>query len=70
MYDQHVFGMIGQIAPSDRGEMEITTVNNLYIEKGQLEYSFVHGRWTDAGTFQSLNEANQLLLANENRILS
>jgi glucose-1-phosphate thymidylyltransferase len=70
MYDQHVFDMIGQIAPSDRGEMEITTVNNLYIEKGQLEYSFVHGRWTDAGTFQSLNEANQLLLANENRILS
>ena len=42
----------------------------MYIALGQLQYSFVRGRWTDAGTFESLNEANALLLDNESRILS
>lgn len=70
MYDEQVFEFIRETKPSDRGEMEITTVNNAYIAKGQLKYSFVKGRWTDAGTFASLNEANTLLLANDNRILT
>lgn len=69
MYDSQVFDMIDNITPSERGEMEITAVNNLYIESGQLQYSFVHGNWTDAGTLLSLNEANQLMLKNNNRIL-
>jgi glucose-1-phosphate thymidylyltransferase len=69
MYDDQVFGLIKQILPSARGELEITSINNIYLEKGQLEYSFVKGIWTDAGTFESLNEANILLLNNENEIL-
>lgn len=70
MYDDKVFDLIRDIKPSARGELEITAVNNLYIKLGWLKYSFVRGGWTDAGTFDSLNEANALLLANDNRILS
>jgi len=68
-YDDRVFEIIDTIEPSVRGELEITAVNNRYIEKGQLQYSFVQGRWTDAGTFESLREANALLLSIDNRIL-
>jgi glucose-1-phosphate thymidylyltransferase len=68
MYDDQVFEMIGQTKPSERGELEITTVNNLYIAKGQLEYGIVKGRWTDAGTFESLVEASRLLLELNNDI--
>jgi glucose-1-phosphate thymidylyltransferase len=70
MYDSLVFDIIDNILPSGRGELEITSVNNEYIARQQLEYSFVRGRWTDAGTFESLNEANLLLLRNNNEILS
>jgi len=69
MYDNKVFDLIRDTKPSARGELEITAVNNLYIKLGWLEYSFVHGRWTDAGTFESLAEANSILLANRNNIL-
>lgn len=69
MYDDQVFDIIRMINPSTRGEMEITTVNNLYIKQGKMEYSFIHGRWTDAGTYESLNEANYILWANNNKIL-
>ena len=68
MYDNKVFDIIRDTAPSARGEMEITTVNNVYIRLGWLQYGFVKGRWTDAGTFESLIEANALLLSNANRI--
>lgn len=61
MYDSRVFDMIRRISPSGRGELEITAVNNLYIEEGQLEYGFVRGRWVDAGTFESWFEANRIL---------
>jgi glucose-1-phosphate thymidylyltransferase len=69
MYDNKVFDLIRDTKPSARGELEITAVNNLYIKLGWLEYSFVQGRWTDAGTFESLSEANSILLANRNNIL-
>jgi len=69
MYDNQVFDLIREIKPSQRGELEITAVNNLYIKKGQLRHSIVQGRWTDAGTFESLQEANSILLENDNRIL-
>jgi glucose-1-phosphate thymidylyltransferase len=69
MYDPQVFDLIRQTKPSERGEMEITTVNNLYIRQGQLKYSFVEGAWTDAGTFESLNEANEILNEHDNRIV-
>ena len=68
MYDEHVFEIIGRTQRSARGEFEITTVNNLYIEESQLEYGFVKGRWTDAGTFESLIEAGRLLLELGNQI--
>lgn len=69
-YDERVFDIIAGIQPSARGELEITAVNNRYIELGQLKYSFVRGRWTDAGTFESLAEANELLLSIDNQIRS
>ena len=70
MYDQNVFDYIQAVRPSHRGELEITSVNNIYIDRGTLQYGFVKGRWTDAGTFDSYNEANSLLLSIGNRILS
>jgi len=70
MYDHNVFDIIEGIEPSARGELEITSVNNSYIAQGELQYSFVQGGWTDAGTFDSLYEANTMLLGNENKILT
>ena len=69
MYDSQVFDIIDRIDLSERGELEITSVNNEYIARGQLQYSFMRGRWTDAGTFESLNEANEMLLRNDNKII-
>lgn len=70
MYDSQVFDLIQQIKPSTRGELEITAVNNLYVQKGQLKFSHIEGAWTDAGTFESLNEAHLILIKNNNRILT
>ena len=61
-YDGSVFDIIRTIEPSARGEYEITAVNNAYIQRGELVYSFVQGKWVDAGTFDSLSEAHQILL--------
>ena len=60
-YDGRVFDMIRILKPSARGELEITHVNQAYIEKGQLAYDILDGWWTDAGTFESLNGANELV---------
>ena len=69
MYDAQVFDIIRSTPRSPRGEMEITSVNNVYIERAQLEYDVCRGRWTDAGTMDSLRDANELLSAQHNRIL-
>lgn len=61
-YDYSVFEIIKTINPSPRGEYEITSVNNVYIERGQLQHSFLQGEWIDAGTFEALMEANNLLM--------
>ncbi|MDE0484351.1 MAG: sugar phosphate nucleotidyltransferase [Candidatus Poribacteria bacterium] len=61
-YDSLVFDVIRTIEPSARGEYEITSVNNVYIERGQLEHSLLQGEWIDAGTFDSLTKAHQILL--------
>jgi glucose-1-phosphate thymidylyltransferase len=61
-YDSAVFDIIRKLEPSTRGELEITDVNNAYIAKGQLEYDVLDGWWTDAGTFESLNRANELVI--------
>ncbi|RLB04507.1 MAG: spore coat protein [Deltaproteobacteria bacterium] len=61
MYDNTVFEIIKTLKPSDRGELEITDVNNAYIERGQLTWEVLDGWWTDAGTFDSLLRASQLV---------
>jgi glucose-1-phosphate thymidylyltransferase len=60
-YDQTVFDFIKTLKPSNRGEMEITDVNNCYIEKGLMTWDLLEGWWTDAGTFESLLRANKLV---------
>lgn len=67
-YDEKVFDVIRTTTISARGELEITSVNNAYINIQQLQYSICHGRWTDAGTFDSLFEANRLLMDNQNQL--
>ena len=69
MYDPRVWRIIREAKPSERGELEITGVNNEFVRRGQLEYGLVQGRWTDAGTFESLSQANEILLANDNEVL-
>ena len=61
MYDPSVFEKIRKVVPSKRGELEITDVNNLYIQEGALTYSILDGWWTDAGTFESLLRAQNLV---------
>lgn len=59
MYDNRIFDVIKTLKPSKRGELEITDVNNWYIDDGSLTYDILNGRWTDAGTFSSLFKANE-----------
>ncbi len=68
-YDNQLFDVIRMITPSARGELEITSVNNVYIKQGQLYYDHCKGRWTDAGTFESYAEASRFMNENGNRIL-
>ncbi len=58
IYDPQVFKFIKEVKPSGRGELEITDVNNKYVEKGQLKWAELKGYWWDAGTFETLLEAN------------
>jgi len=61
MYDATVFEKIHTLKPSGRGELEITDVNNAYIREGSLTFGFLEGWWTDAGTFESLLRASNLV---------
>jgi glucose-1-phosphate thymidylyltransferase len=61
MYDSTVFNIIRTLKPSGRGELEITDVNNEYIRRGNLTYEILNGWWTDAGTFESLLRASNLV---------
>jgi glucose-1-phosphate thymidylyltransferase len=65
MYDASVFDKIKTLKPSGRGELEITDVNNGYIREGTLSYSVLDGWWTDAGTFDSLLRAANLVSDSE-----
>jgi glucose-1-phosphate thymidylyltransferase len=60
-YDASVFEKANRLKPSSRGELEITDVNNAYLQEGSLTYSILEGWWTDAGTFQSLRLATNLV---------
>ncbi|MEX1024329.1 MAG: sugar phosphate nucleotidyltransferase [Planctomycetota bacterium] len=61
LYDKRVFDVIETLEPSERGELEITDVNNWYIRDGSLTYEVLEGWWTDAGTFDSLLRASELV---------
>jgi glucose-1-phosphate thymidylyltransferase len=61
MYDGAVFEKVRALVPSRRGELEITDVNNAYIREGSMTYSHLEGWWTDAGTFESLLRAGNLV---------
>jgi glucose-1-phosphate thymidylyltransferase len=61
VYPPDVFAVIKGLRPSRRGELEITDVNRYYLEHNRLGHSFLNGYWTDAGTFDSLTHANQLV---------
>jgi glucose-1-phosphate thymidylyltransferase len=56
-----VFEIIKTLKPSGRGELEITDVNNAYIASGDLSWDVIEGWWTDAGTFESLLKASNLI---------
>jgi glucose-1-phosphate thymidylyltransferase len=68
IYDSSVFNVIRTIKPSDRGELEISDVNNEYVRQHQLTYGIINGNWTDAGTFESYQYANKLLFEINNEI--
>ena len=61
MYDGSVFDKIKELVPSGRGELEITDVNNAYIREGTMTFAELSGWWTDAGTFESLLRASNLV---------
>lgn len=58
LYDGQVFDYIKRLKPSGRGELEITDVNNFYLEDGTLRWEELKGFWSDAGTFESLYRSN------------
>ena len=60
-YDSRVFEIIRQCKTSARGELEITDVNNAYIQKQAMKFDMMRGWWSDAGTFASLSKVNQLI---------
>ncbi|CAN5284949.1 sugar phosphate nucleotidyltransferase [soil metagenome] len=60
-YDSAVFDIIKTLEPSERGELEITDVNNYYINRGKMTWAELEGWWTDAGTFESLLHATNLV---------
>jgi len=61
LYDQRVFDIIKNLKPSGRGELEVTDLSNWYIEQGDMDAAFLTGFWRDAGTFESLLQASQLV---------
>ncbi len=61
MYDYTVFKVVRGLKPSARGELEITDVNNWYLRQGELSYELLRGWWADAGTFESLHRASNLV---------
>jgi len=62
-YPHDVFDIIHELKPSQRGELEITDVNNAFLRAKRLKYSVMSGYWSDAGTFPSLAKANELVVS-------
>lgn len=68
MYDSQVWEVIRTLKPSHRGELEITDVNNFYIQQGAMSFGVLEGWWTDAGTVESLYRASTLVAQKQNKI--
>lgn len=68
MYDQRVFDIIRTLNPSARGEYEVTDLNNFYVQEGTMTFQKAKGRWIDAGTFDSLLEANIFIAKKEKKL--
>ena len=66
VYDSYVWNIIKQLKPSDRGELEITDVNNWYVKNGLMKFKKLEGFWSDAGTPESLAQATQLVKEKNN----
>ena len=67
LYDSKVFSIISALKPSGRGELEITDVNNAYLQKEMMQYAILKGFWSDAGTFNSLLRASILVQQHSKR---
>lgn len=67
-FDNTIFDFIKTMKPSKRGELEITDVNNFYIEKDLMQFDILDGWWSDAGTFNSLLKVNNLIAKRENKL--
>lgn len=65
LYDSQVFKFIKKCRPSRRGELEITDVNNFYVQSGKMQWEELKGFWSDAGTFESLFKSNQFWASKE-----
>jgi glucose-1-phosphate thymidylyltransferase len=68
MYDRRVFDFCRRLKPSKRGELEITDVNNAYIKEGDLFYDVLEGWWSDAGTFESLQYASNMVAQDRRKL--
>jgi len=68
LYDEQVFDIIRQQRMSARGELEISDVNNEYVRRSEMEYDILEGPWTDAGTLESWQLANRLMLDANNEV--
>lgn len=68
-YDGRVFDVIRTLTKSERGELEITDVNNRYIEWGEMDHHILEGAWTDAGTIPSLYRATRMVAATDHPVL-
>lgn len=66
MYDNQVFDIVKTLKPSDRGELEITDVNNFYVNQGTATYETLKGFWSDAGKFESLFIASEFMRKKNN----
>src|SRR3989338_8041604 len=66
LYDSTVFDVIEELKPSQRGELEITDVNNHYIKSNSMTHNILKGFWSDAGTFASLHKAAQFMMEKAN----
>ncbi|MFH0837674.1 MAG: sugar phosphate nucleotidyltransferase, partial [Patescibacteria group bacterium] len=65
LYDERAVNFAKSLRPSERGELEIVDLNNIYLTSGELQAEVVEGEWIDAGTFESLHQASVIVREHE-----